>query len=362
MMSSVALQSKLFRDDGKLQACLVSDPAHVQKGAKGDHVARIQQALQILLEDNGIDIDVEELKSKEYGRSTTDAVQKFKDDRKIINFSYQKSADNIVGKMTIARLDKEILEKEKADAPEFIDLTKTQINLIKADAVRCRQMLDIVLRRLRTVAHITSSGGLLVTPRDLTMYDTRVRILNVFRINTFEADDFPVPPDILTILRARFRGLNLPGAGNPLVDGLQFVTLLENFSRIRHGIDESFPKQFWPPGTFKGSSIGFFAAFVDASNFSDKTVRFKLRYFDATEVDADGRAVTLAHERAHTLLRDNGHPGTGDQPFCVAPHLGDPNVTTSDQALANPYCYEWLIYSMQPDYNPGKHRGPECGT
>ena len=102
---------------------------------------------------------------------------------------------------------------------------------------------------------------------------------------------------------------------------------------------------------------------MDASNPGDTTVRFKLRYTsDTTDLDADGRAVTLAHERAHTLLRANGHPGTGDQPFCVAPDLGDPKVTTSDQALANPYCYEWLIYSMQPDYNSGKHRGPECGT
>ena len=358
----MALQSKLFKDDERLQACLVSDPAHVQRGQKGDHVARIQQALRILMEDDGIDIDDGELKSKQYGQSTTDAVQKFKDDRKIINFSYQKSADNIVGKMTISRLEKDILDNEKANAPEFIDMTKAQINLIKADVVRSRQMLDIVLRRLRTIAHLTPSGGLLVTPRNLAMYDTKVRILNVFRINTFEADDFPVPPNILTTLRTRFRGLNLPGPGDPLVDGLQFATLLENFSKIRRGLEESFPKQFWAPGTFKGSSIGFFSAFVDASNPSDTTVRFKLRYFDTTDVDADGRAVTLAHERAHTLLRANGHPGTGDQPFCVAPHLGDPNVTTSDQALANPYCYEWLIYSMQPDYNPGKHRGPECGT
>jgi len=358
----MALQSKLFRDDDRLQACLVNNAAHVQRGASGDHVARIQQALRILMEDDGIDIDDDELKSKQYGQSTTDAVQKFKDDREIINTSYQKSADNIVGKMTIARLDKDIGNNEKANAPEFIDLTKAQMDLIKGDLVRSRVMLDIVLRRLRIIAHIAPSGGLLVTPRNLAMYDTKLRIFDVFRINTFEADDFPVPPDILATLRTRFRGVNLPGPGDPLTDGLQFGRLLENFSTIRRGIDESFPKQFWPPGTFKGSSIGFFAAFVDASNPGDKTVRFKLRYFDPTDVDADGRAVTLAHERAHTLLRANGHPGTGDQPFCVAPHLGDPNVTTSDQALANPYCYEWLIYSMQPDYNPSKHRGAECGT
>jgi hypothetical protein len=107
----MALQSKLFRDDERLHACLVNNAAHVQRGASGDHVAKMQQALRILMEDDGIDIDDDELKSK------------------------------------------------------------------------------------------------------------------------------------------------------------------ENFSTIRRGIDESFPKQFWPPGTFKGSSIGFFAAFVDAWNPGDKTVR-----------------------------------------------------------------------------------------
>src|ERR1700693_3864152 len=117
----MVLQSKLFKEDVRLQQCLVSDPSHVQRNDKGDHVARIQQALRILMEDDGIDIDDDELKSKEYLQSTVDAVQKFKDDRKIINQSYQTSADNIVGKMTIARLDKDILAVEKANAPEFID-------------------------------------------------------------------------------------------------------------------------------------------------------------------------------------------------------------------------------------------------
>jgi hypothetical protein len=51
----MALQSKLFRDDERLQACLVNNAAHVQRGASGDHVARIQQALRILMEDDGID-------------------------------------------------------------------------------------------------------------------------------------------------------------------------------------------------------------------------------------------------------------------------------------------------------------------
>jgi hypothetical protein len=127
-------------------------------------------------------------------------------------------------------------------------------------------------------------------------------------------------------------------------------------------LDERFPKEFYTMGTFKSSPLLFFAAFVDASNPADPTMRFTRRYFDPSVLNADDRAVTIAHERAHTIFRANGHPGTGDNPFCVAPHLGDPNVQTTDDALANPYCYEWLIDCLQPTYDADHFADPAaCG-
>jgi hypothetical protein len=47
-----------------------------------------------------------------YGPATAAAVLAYKQKRKIINFSYQTTADNIVGKMTMAALDKEMLAAE----------------------------------------------------------------------------------------------------------------------------------------------------------------------------------------------------------------------------------------------------------
>ena len=180
-------------------------------------------------------------------------------------------------------------------------------------------------------------------PRNLNYYDSKLKVLNVFRINTFEADDFPVPPDVLRTLQQRFRGLTLPSPSNSPTDGLNFASLLANSVRLRASLDEKFRKEFYTQEQFKGQPLGFFAAFVDARNPQDTTVRFTRFYFDPTIVPTqDDRAVTLAHERAHTVLHLNGHPGTGDNPFNVTPHLGDPNVKTADQALANPYCYEWL--------------------
>jgi len=106
----VALRSKLFRNDAKLQACLVNDPAHVALGAVGEHVGKIQQALAIV---DGAQIEANELAVKRYGPSTAAAVLNFKKKRDIVNRSYQTHADNIVGKMTIAALDEEMVEHER---------------------------------------------------------------------------------------------------------------------------------------------------------------------------------------------------------------------------------------------------------
>jgi hypothetical protein len=105
----MALQSRLFRDDPKLAAAAVSNPAHIVPGAAGDHVTRIQHAL-LVLGDVGIEPDEQE--QKRYGPTTAKAVLAFKAKRDIVNRSYQTQADNIVGIMTIAALDKEMVASE----------------------------------------------------------------------------------------------------------------------------------------------------------------------------------------------------------------------------------------------------------
>ena len=105
------LISRLFRADQKLEACLVNDAAHVTQGASGDHVGKIQTALTVL---DGANIDGSELSAKSYGSSTATAVLSYKTKRQIINFSYQKQADNIVGKMTIKAIDDELAIAEDA--------------------------------------------------------------------------------------------------------------------------------------------------------------------------------------------------------------------------------------------------------
>jgi hypothetical protein len=104
------LQSNLFRGDPALEACLTQDTAHVVQGAVGIHVGKLQLALAAV---DDADIDAVELEGRKYGPSTASAVLAYKTKRNVINFSYQTQADNIVGKMTIAALDKEVFAKEK---------------------------------------------------------------------------------------------------------------------------------------------------------------------------------------------------------------------------------------------------------
>jgi peptidoglycan hydrolase-like protein with peptidoglycan-binding domain len=103
------LVSRHFRNDKRLQDCLVKDSAHVTKDAKGEHVAKIQRAL-IAIE--GPFLDPAELRDKHYGASTVSAVLAYKRKRQIINRTYQSKPDGIVGKMTIASLDADMARLE----------------------------------------------------------------------------------------------------------------------------------------------------------------------------------------------------------------------------------------------------------
>jgi hypothetical protein len=103
------LHSKLFSGNQRLESCAISDPSHVTNGDKGLHVFLIQQAVRVL---DAADIARAELDSFAYGKSTADAVLAYKQKRSIINPAYETQADNIVGKMTIKQLDREMLALE----------------------------------------------------------------------------------------------------------------------------------------------------------------------------------------------------------------------------------------------------------
>lgn len=114
----MALQSQLFRGEPKLEAAANIDSAHITPGARGQHVEKIQTALNVL-DRSGLNVD------GSYGPATAAAVLNYKTKRKIINQAYQKTPDNIVGKMTMAKLDEEMLayETKPAGRIKFIPIS-----------------------------------------------------------------------------------------------------------------------------------------------------------------------------------------------------------------------------------------------
>jgi hypothetical protein len=63
----MGLQSKLFHGDPKLEAAAMSDPAHIMRGARGEHVRKIQLALIML---DGADIKPD----GDYGPATANSL------------------------------------------------------------------------------------------------------------------------------------------------------------------------------------------------------------------------------------------------------------------------------------------------
>ncbi|NOT57256.1 MAG: peptidoglycan-binding protein [Deltaproteobacteria bacterium] len=298
----MGLQSELFKGDPKLEAAAVSDPAHIVPGAAGPHVLKIQLALIQL---DGATLTPDEV----YGPATAAAVLSYKRKRGIINRAYQSTPDNIVGKMTIAALDEELL---KSGDNRFVGFSKEQISSLKDDLNRARGFLDQVLRKL-------SSS---VIQPSTEVNDTQQKVRNVFKTDE----------------------------DNPVFD-FRRVELIVNYRTLRTGIAEAFPLRAEPT-----NSLGR-AAFV--VGVTDPTVHVHTNYFNLHE---DDRAVTLIHERAHTLLKAPGHPGTGDVLICVVPHEGVqfPKISHRD-AMHNAFCYELLTLALQPNYNAGRFRNnPMC--
>ena len=104
------LRSDEFKDDPKLEACATKDAAHLLIGtAPGPHILKIQLALE-RVRSGGPAIAAGEKTAMSYGPTTGAAVLSYKLTHlpPIINLSYQKTPDNIVGVMTIRALDDDL--------------------------------------------------------------------------------------------------------------------------------------------------------------------------------------------------------------------------------------------------------------
>lgn len=108
------LTSAQFRHEDRLQKALHQDPFHVQRGDRGTFVQQIQDALALLEVVPADFIPAAESGPGFYGDKTAEAVLKFKGPPRNILGPGQVRPDAIVGKKTMAQLEREMRKFEAA--------------------------------------------------------------------------------------------------------------------------------------------------------------------------------------------------------------------------------------------------------
>ena len=107
------LTCKLFTKppNDKLERCALKDADHITPGSVGEHVQRIQVALDLLM-------DIFLVPDGKYGPKTAAAVVAFKEAQSPpLRQPYQSIADNIVGIRTIKALDQQMFKFENTPPP-----------------------------------------------------------------------------------------------------------------------------------------------------------------------------------------------------------------------------------------------------
>jgi len=154
----------------RLNACLASDPAHITPGQKGDHVKVIQKALDTIRQ-RMPELGLPEIKDREgdYGPDTTAAVLKYKSKNGIVRKG--QPLDPIVGRMTLTRLDDDLIEKpvppdqtdpatdprEKERVEALLALNRPSVPLLIAKALqalpKCKAALELAKRSPLQASH-----------------------------------------------------------------------------------------------------------------------------------------------------------------------------------------------------------------
>lgn len=150
-----------------------------------------------------------------------------------------------------------------------------------------------------------------------------------------------------------------PSAG---FNAVQLLILQKKLAQLKAGLAQDVPFVFEP-------TPGFPEAWVVGTE--DPTVHVKPFFFDDSFKTELSRGATILHERAHTILKSPGHPGIGGglATLIMEPHEDKRPMYSNrarffDDAIANPYNYEWLCASLDSRYRPSAspdQRVASCG-
>lgn len=313
----MALQSKTFKDDPKLEACLVSDPAHIFQGASGDHVKKIQDAL---IKTDGASIEQSELDRKFYGPSTAQAVLNFKKNKKREIRNYKGEFDPIVGKKTIRALDLELAGVTNPTQKELALQDRPLAESLVRNALRAVDELGRDLKTLQSGASLD-----LGTPR----WDALQKHFHMLP-QVASALGRPVTQGDLDFIKQNYQGV------------LQ-VFLNDSFT-FRNGAQVSDSDGAPARGSITDQKIFFGTGFKD---------------FDTPDGQAIGpnsRAAILVHEAIHLTDGRSGETNIHISEF-------DPlyDRMSADDAIHNPSSYATFAWHVtrgfdQPRFGLGAAR------
>jgi hypothetical protein len=297
----MALVSKLFKGNPKLEACQVSDPAHIFQGMSGEHVAKIQTAL---IQTDGASIDQRELDRRFYGPSTAEAVLRFKKNpkRKILNFRGQ--FDDIVGKKTITALDLEMAG----------ETNPTQKDLAEADKPLAE---DIVRKALRALNEIESDLSVLQSGASLNLGTPRWEALQKhFHMLPGVSSSLgrPVTAADIAFIRQNYQKVQQV-----------FFNSLFSFENGPLVSDNGIPAR----GDFARQKILFGTAFKDFDTPDGKAI------------GPNSRAAILVHEAIHLTDKRSGEPDIHISEFDPAYDL-----MNADNAIHNPSSYATFAWHV----------------
>ena len=166
---------------------------------------------------------------------------------------------------------------------------------------------DCQIARARLDTTISRLSESIIVPT-ATLAEMRAAVLRIFHINLVNPDPSDVP-----------------------TEAIFFAGLLADYKKLRSpGFDQD------PPFVLEPNYTGSNQAWV--VGIDDATVHISPDYF---YMDRDQLALTLIHERAHTVLRLPGHPGG----IPGVPSAGVLTMTR-DEAIRNAYCYEGLVAAL----------------
>ncbi len=323
--------SNHFQGDKALERCAVSDRDHIKKdapGSRGDHVEKIQEALIRIAEDEPdlkvkINISQTEINSQTYGATTADAVLAYKTKRKIINWTYQREPDRIVGKMTISRLDDDMFAKE-GHTPSGT----SHADIIKNAFDASRAMLRTVLLRLRSLElAINNIAGLDEPAKSqalATLVSTRARDMLVLSRRLLVSAD-PLSAEFRSTLR-------------------QVIDVMQRNFDAKSGIDEQGVTGRCDPKLRPSGRVPFATTRKDEP---DPRVSTCTPFFSMHE---DFQRDAITHEFFH-LLGFLDPPG-GRSVTNTKEALTDPNTLTQIAARINDRTRQIDSIGLNPDLPP----------